>query len=124
MEPDDPGIILYTSGTTGFPKGATLSHKNVRATVHAFNHLCGMSPEDRLLLMVPLFHCYGQNALLNSGLNIGATVVIQRLFNPAETKSLISRHQITKLFGVPTTFHIMLDACEPSDIESTMAILF
>ena len=73
MEPDEPATILYTSGTTGFPKGATLSHRNVRATVHAFNHLCEMQPSDRLLLAVPLFHCYGQNALLNSGLNVGAT---------------------------------------------------
>lgn len=54
-EPNDPGTILYTSGTTGFPKGATLSHQNVRSTVHSFNHLCKMTPEDQLLLMVPAF---------------------------------------------------------------------
>jgi len=116
--PDDPGIILYTSGTTGFPKGATLSHRNVRATVHAFNHLCRMTPNDRLLVTVPLFHCYGQNALLNSGLNAGATVILQGVFDLSETRRLIRHHRITKLFGVPTLFQLLLDACEADELES------
>ncbi len=118
MEPDDPATILYTSGTTGFPKGATLSHRNVRATVHAFNHLCGMGADERLLLSVPLFHCYGQNALLNSGFNVGATIVLQRRFDLAEAKRLITEHQITMLFGVPMTFQLMLKSCEPSNLAS------
>lgn len=117
-EPDDPAIILYTSGTTGFPKGATLSHQNVRSTVHSFNHLCGMTPEDRLLLVVPLFHCYGQNALLNSGLNVGATIVLQRRFDLSEALDLIREERVTKLFGVPTTFQLMQDACEPEDLAT------
>jgi len=117
-DPHDPGIILYTSGTTGFPKGATLSHQNVRATIHAFNHLCRMTPNDRLLVTVPLFHCYGQNALLNAGLNAGATVILQGVFDLSETRRLIHHHRITKLFGVPTLFQLLLEACEADEIES------
>lgn len=117
-EPNDPAVILYTSGTTGFPKGATLSHQNVRATVHAFNHLCGMEADDRILLSVPLFHCYGQNALLNSALNVGATLVLQRRFDLNESKQLIIEHGVTKLFGVPTTFQLLLDACQAEDLRS------
>ncbi len=117
-EPNEPATILYTSGTTGFPKGATLSHQNVRATVHAFNHLCEMRVGDRLLLAVPLFHCFGQNALLNSGLNVGATIVMQRRFDLNESKQLIGRHRVNRLFGVPTMFQLMLDACTPDDLAS------
>lgn len=118
MAPDDPAVILYTSGTTGFAKGATLSHQNVRATVHAFNHLCQMDGNDRLLLAVPLFHCYGQNALLNSGFNVGATIVLQRRFDLNESKRLISSERVTRLFGVPTTFQLLEEYCEPKDLAS------
>lgn len=117
-DPDEPAVILYTSGTTGFPKGATLSHQNVRATVHAFNHLCEMQRDDRILLGVPLFHCYGQNALLNSGFNVGATLILQRRADLAESKDLIRDQQITKLFGVPTTFQLMLESCSPDELSS------
>jgi len=118
MEPDEPATILYTSGTTGFPKGATLSHRNVRATMHAHNHLNEMTSRDRLLLAVPLFHCYGQNSLMNAGLNVGATIILQRGFDLNESKRLIADYQVTKLFGVPTTFQLMCDYCEPADLAS------
>ena len=116
--PNDPAAILYTSGTTGFAKGATLSHMNVRSNVHAFNHLCNQRPDDVILLAVPLFHCFGQNALLNSALNVGATLVLQRKFDLNESKRLIAEHQVTQLYGVPMMFQLFLDCCEPSDLAS------
>ncbi len=116
MEPDEPATILYTSGTTGFPKGATLSHRNVCATVHAFNHLCGMRPEDRMLLCVPLFHCYGQNAILNSAFNVGAAVLLQPRFDLNESIRLIREQGVTKLFGVPAMFQMLLEACDSTDL--------
>ncbi|QDU09877.1 AMP-binding protein [Gimesia aquarii] len=117
-EPNDPAVILYTSGTTGFPKGATLSHQNVRATVHAFNNLCGLNQDDRILCSVPLFHCYGQNALLNSGFHAAATIVLQQRFDLNESKSLIMDEGVNKLFGVPTMFQLLEETCSLEDLKS------
>lgn len=117
-EPHQAAAILYTSGTTGFAKGATLSHSNVRSNVHAFNHLCNMQPDDRILLSVPLFHCFGQNALLNSAFNVGATLVLQRQFDLNEAKRLIADQQVTQLYGVPMMFQLFLDSCDPADLSS------
>ena len=115
---DEPALILYTSGTTGFPKGATLSHGNVSSNVCAFNHLCQTKPNDVVLLTVPLFHCFGQNALLNSGLNAGATLVLQRKFDPQQSRRLIGEHAVTQLFGVPTMFQMLNDCCSVDDLSS------
>lgn len=117
-DPSDPAVILYTSGTTGFAKGAVLSHMNVRSNVCAFNHLCGMNTEDRILLAVPLFHCFGQNALLNSALNVGATLVLQRRFDLNESKRLIADESVTQLYGVPMMFQLFLDSCEKADLAT------
>ena len=117
-DPDDAAAILYTSGTTGFAKGATLSHLNVCSNAAAFNHLCDMTPRDRMLLAVPLFHCFGQNALLNSGFKVGATLVLQRRFDLNESKRLIAEHEVTQLYGVPTMFQLFHDTCTPADLAS------
>lgn len=117
-EPNDAALILYTSGTTGFAKGATLSHNNVRSNVLEFNRLCDMQPTDRILLAVPLFHCFGQNALLNSALHVGATLVLQRGFDLSESKRLINDQQVTQLYGVPTMFQLLHESCSTDDLAS------
>lgn len=121
MEPSEPAAILYTSGTTGFPKGATLSHGNVVSNMHSVKHCCGMRAEDRLLLYLPLFHCFGQNFILNSGLNACATIVLQRRFLPEETLRVASCDRVTMFFGVPTVFakllEMQLDECDLSSVR-------
>jgi long-chain acyl-CoA synthetase len=117
LDPDHPAAILYTSGTTGFPKGATLSHRNVVSNLAATNRYTGMSPRDRLLLFLPLFHCFGQNFVLMSGLNAGATIVLQRRFVLDDALGAISGGA-TMLFGVPTTF---ITLCNAGLAEDTFA---
>lgn len=109
MNPKEPAAILYTSGTTGFPKGATLSHGNVISNIYSTIHSCGMRPQDRLLLYLPLFHCFGQNFILNSGLNACATIILQRRFYLEEVLKTTAKESITMFFGVPGVFAKLLE---------------
>ncbi len=104
-----PACIVYTSGTTGFPKGATLSHGNVISNMYSHNRCCGMQPNDQLLLYLPLFHCFGQNAILNAGLNVCATIILQRRFDLEQVLQAIDRYKVTMFFGVPTIFIKLLN---------------
>lgn len=116
MEPTEPAAIIYTSGTTGFPKGATLSHGNIVSNMHSAKHCCSMRPDDKLLLYLPLFHCFGQNFILNAGLTAAATVVLQRRFEPDKVVETVASEGITMFFGVPTVFAKLLEM-EPSQLE-------
>jgi long-chain acyl-CoA synthetase len=109
MQWHSPASIVYTSGTTGFPKGATLSHGNIISNISAHNCCCGMNKNDRLLLYVPLFHCFGQNAIFNAGLNVCATIILQRRFDLEQVLSSIGKYQATMFFGVPTVFIRLLN---------------
>lgn len=109
MDRNEPAAIIYTSGTTGFPKGATLSHGNVISNVYAANHCYKTQPEDRLLRFLPLFHCFGQNAILNAGLNACATIIVQRRFEPEQVLKTIVNDGVTLFFGVPTVFIKLLN---------------
>ncbi|MGA8806782.1 MAG: aromatic amino acid lyase [Thermoanaerobaculia bacterium] len=118
MDRDDPSAILYTSGTTGEPKGACLSHGNVISNMYAFNYNCGMRPDDKLLLFLPLFHCFGQNAILNSGFNACATVVLHRTFHPATIVRSLADDEVTMFFGVPTTFIPLYNLASAAEMEA------
>ncbi|MDZ8084405.1 MAG: long-chain fatty acid--CoA ligase [Nostoc sp. DedQUE12b] len=109
MERHAPACILYTSGTTGFPKGATLSHGNIISNVYAANRCYRITNSDHLLLYLPLFHCFGQNAILNSGLSACATIILYRRFEIEKVLQGISNYRITMFFGVPTVFIKLLN---------------
>ena len=118
MERDEPAAILYTSGTTGFPKGATLSHGNVISNMYSMNHNCGMSSKDNILLFLPMFHCFGQNAIFNSALNACATIVLHRSFEPDTIINSVAEFDITMFFGVPTTFILLLEKASQTDLTA------
>jgi long-chain acyl-CoA synthetase len=109
MERDEPAAILYTSGTTGFPKGATLTHSNLVSNVYSTVHHTGMRPEDRLHLFLPLFHCFGQNFILNASVNACATVVLHRRWDPEPVLEAVQREGVTMFFAVPTIYIYLLN---------------
>jgi fatty-acyl-CoA synthase len=103
---DDPCLIMYTSGTTGRPKGAVLTHGNM--TWSCINQAFGLdfTPEERTLGLAPLFHIGGLNGTVNATLLRGGSVVLVRGFDPPATLAVISEQRVTSFFAVPT----MLDA--------------
>ena len=103
---EDACLIMYTSGTTGRPKGAVLTHGNM--TWNAVNQFMGMdfSQDERTLALAPLFHIGGLNGTVNPALLRGGCAVIVRRFEPAETLQVIEEQRVNSFFAVPT----MLDA--------------
>jgi long-chain acyl-CoA synthetase len=110
LTPSAPAAILYTSGTTGLQKGATLSHMNVVSNVEAVRQCLRIDPPDRLLLSLPLFHCFGQNFIMNAGLASAATLVMHRRFELDAIVASIQTDGVTMFFGVPTMYISMLNA--------------
>lgn len=100
--PDDPALLAYTSGTTGAPKGALLSHGNLLASVEALGTAWRWTPEDRLVLPLPLFHMHGLGVALHGALTAGGSVVIRRSFDAADVLDAVADQAGTLLFGVPT----------------------
>src|SRR5438105_67145 len=109
MEATDPALLLYTSGTTGFPKGATLSHGNVVSNTWSTVHHAGYRPEDRLVLFLPLFHVFGQNFIMNAAFLAGSTLVLHRRFSPEAVLESIAREKVTMFFAVPTIYVALLN---------------
>jgi fatty-acyl-CoA synthase len=109
LSPDDPINIQYTSGTTGFPKGATLSHHNILNNGYFVGELCGYTEEDRICVPVPLYHCFGMVMGNLAATSHGAALVYPApSFEPAATLSAVAQQRCTSLYGVPTMFIAML----------------
>jgi long-chain acyl-CoA synthetase len=107
---DDTASILYTSGTTGQPKGAQLTHGNLTATATAFRLAYGITPADRAGTALPLFHVYGQVCVLGTLLHAGGSVSLLPRFDADELLDMLRREQLTFIAGVPTMWNAMLRA--------------
>ncbi|WP_017755167.1 acyl-CoA synthetase [Calidifontibacillus oryziterrae] len=100
--------ILYTSGTTGRPKGALFDHRRIFNVAVTMMVGMGINPKDRLLHLAPLFHSAQLNLFLITGVILGASHVIHRDFHPVETLKAIEKHKITHFFGVPAMYNFLL----------------
>ena len=107
---DQPVNIQYTSGTTGFPKGATLSHHNILNNGYMVGESLGLTANDRLVIPVPLYHCFGM-VMGNLGCVTHGTTMIYpgEAFDPGLTLQAVTDERATALYGVPTMFIAMLD---------------
>ena len=105
----EPNNIQYTSGTTGFPKGATLSHRNILNNGFFATDLLNLGPGDRVCIPVPFYHCFGM-VLGNLGCTAhGATIIVPAPgFDAARTLAAVQAERCTALYGVPTMFIAML----------------
>jgi malonyl-CoA/methylmalonyl-CoA synthetase len=102
LSADADALIVYTSGTTGRPKGAVHTHASLRAGVHALVQAWGWQPDDRLLLALPLFHVHGLGAGLFGTLTAGASAVV---FDRFDEEAIATAPDATMFFGVPTMYH-------------------
>lgn len=118
---DAPALILYTSGSTGEPKGAVLSHAALAFSSRSWAEpVMALTPEDRVLAVLPFSHSYGLNGALLAPLWAGATTVLLARFSPEEVLGAIARHRVTVFPGVATMFRRLLDspALASADLSS------
>jgi long-chain acyl-CoA synthetase len=114
----DTAVILYTSGTTGKPKGAELTHSNLyRNTGAIASSLADFSTDDVLLGALPLFHSFGQTCTMNSAVQSGATVTMLPRFDPEKALEILERDRVTVFQGVPTMYNAMLHADRAGSVD-------
>ncbi|MFI6658942.1 long-chain fatty acid--CoA ligase [Streptomyces sp. NPDC050523] len=111
---DDTAVILYTSGTTGTPKGAELTHRNLLTnTAATAQTLLLLGPEDVLFGGLPLFHAFGQTCAMNASVAAGATLTLLPRFNAEQALDVMRRDGVTVFLGVPTMYSALLQARRP-----------
>ena len=107
-EEDDTAAIFYTSGTTGRPKGAMLTHKNLFSNAKTVADMRSVEPDDVVLGVIPLFHIYGLTSLLNASFYLSMTIRLWPHFEPGELLSAIEEEKHSILFAVPTILNRLL----------------
>jgi long-chain acyl-CoA synthetase len=116
--PDDPAVILYTMATEGFAKGAVLSQSNVISAARISVATFQLDANDCVLLFLPIFYNFGQNAVFLPCFDVGATLVLHREYGSAKILQSIVAHRVTVFFGVPTIYTILFDKASAEQVRS------
>jgi long-chain acyl-CoA synthetase len=115
----DTAVLLYTSGTTGTPKGAELTHKNLAWDRDTLLSMFAFTPDDVLFGGLPLFHSYGQTCCMNTAIAIGASLSLLPRFDPGKALEMIERDKITIFQGVPTMYIAMLNDPKAESVDTS-----
>ncbi|MCD6110532.1 MAG: long-chain-fatty-acid--CoA ligase [Thermoplasmata archaeon] len=120
LKEDEVTFILYTSGTTGEPKGAMLTNLNITKNAEQIAEVQKQTPEDVMLIVVPFFHCFGCVIGITAAVSSASAMVPVPVFNAEEVMRLVERHRVTILHGVPTMFIEWLEVLKkkPYDVSS------
>jgi long-chain acyl-CoA synthetase len=123
--PDDLAVLMYTSGTSGLPKGVELTYNNLQSDVDAAIEFAQLESEHRFLGIIPLFHAFGMTAMMLAPIQLGAPVVYIARFSPVAAMNAIREHRISLMFGVPSMFAAIahLKSACPEDFKSIYAII-
>lgn len=113
LDAADVAACLYTSGTTGRPKGAMLTHRNLLANIQSFHEILPVSEEDVFLAVLPMFHSFAATVLFLEPLSIGATIVLEPRFVPDRILEAMAEHRVTIFAGVPTMFSVLATRPRP-----------
>ncbi|MEO9151978.1 MAG: long-chain fatty acid--CoA ligase [Lapillicoccus sp.] len=120
LNAEDTAVILYTSGTTGHPKGAELTHANlIHNTAVSADTLFNITPDDVIMGCLPLFHAFGQTCALNATIRGGATLTLLARFDPAKALSMILRDGVTIFEGVPTMYSALIEARRREPVDTS-----
>lgn len=104
---DDTAVILYTSGTTGHPKGAMLTYKNIYSNARDVAEYLNVNTDDRIIATLPVFHVFALTVVVNAPLLMGATILLVPRFSPQEIFQVAKEHKATIFAGVPTMFNFL-----------------
>ncbi len=124
VSPDAPMILMYTSGTTGVPKGALLPHRKTLFNSLNAQLFLDLSSRDQVLVPVPLFHSFGLQILAIPALYTGSSLVLERHFDAARLWDIVASERITLFGGVPTQFGTLLDALDAGPPRDLAALRF
>lgn len=116
IKESDPCVILYTSGTTGRPKGALLSHSNLASNAAGFSEVTEAMPDDNFLSVLPMFHSFGWTCCIATPLYNGASITIVETFLPKDVIATIRDQGITVVAGVPAMYNFYTSLAKPEDL--------
>ena len=120
VDDEDTAVILYTSGTTGKPKGAALAHRNLDENSEIISRTTLLiDAGDVVLGALPLFHTFGQTVAMNASMRVGAVLTLVPKFDPGEALATIERDGVTHFYGVPTMYGAMLHHPEREKFDTS-----